>query len=255
MPYVIGFVIALFIALTGVGAGTLTVPILVLFLDVPAPIAVGIGLMFAAAVKAILVPAQIARRNVAWRTLGYMLLGGAPGVVVGALFLKHLVGAGSENTFNAILGAILVGTASWQLFYSFRPMQSHRNTRDRSPLLAWLMFPVGAEVGFSSAGAGALGSAALLSLTPLEPAQVVGTDILFGFTVSLIGSSAHWFSRAADPHLLLALITGGMAGAVTGTLLSAHVPRRPLRFALWLWLLVLGGQFLFNSYHVWAATR
>ncbi len=250
MPYIIGFVIALLIALTGVGAGTLTVPVLVLFLNVPAPIAVGIGLMFAAAVKAILVPAQIARRNVAWRTLGYMLLGGVPGVLAGALFLKHLVGAGSENTFNAILGVILVGTASWQIFYSFRPMQSDRKTRDRSPLLAWLMFPVGAEVGFSSAGAGALGSAALLSLTPLEPAQVVGTDILFGFTVSLIGSSAHWFSLVTDPGLFLQLITGGIVGATCGILLSARVPRRPLRFALWLWLLILGGQFLFNSYHV-----
>ena len=60
------------------------------------------------------------------------------------------------------------------------------------------MFPVGAEVGFSSAGAGALGSAALLSLTPLLPAQVVGTDIAFGFVVSLIGSGAHWFSHATD---------------------------------------------------------
>jgi hypothetical protein len=46
MQYVIGFVIALFIALTGVGAGTVTVPVLVLFLGVPAPVAVGIGLMF-----------------------------------------------------------------------------------------------------------------------------------------------------------------------------------------------------------------
>ena len=61
MQYVIGFFIALFIALTGVGAGTITVPVLVLFLGVPAPVAVGIGLMFSAAVKLILVPAQIAR--------------------------------------------------------------------------------------------------------------------------------------------------------------------------------------------------
>ena len=98
MQYVIGFVIALFIALTGVGAGTITVPVLVLFLGVPAPVAVSIGLMFSAAVKLILVPAQIARRNVAWRTLGYMLLGGAPGVLVGSLFLQHLMTAGSENT-------------------------------------------------------------------------------------------------------------------------------------------------------------
>src|SRR6201986_3833959 len=104
------------------------------------------------------------------------------------------------------------------------------------------MFPVGAEVGFSSAGAGALGSAALLGLTPLEPAQVVGTDILFGFVVSLIGSGAHWFSRASDPQLLRRLIEGGVAGAVCGTLLSTRIPRRPLRFVLWIWLLILGGQ-------------
>jgi len=117
------------------------------------------------------------------------------------------------------------------------------------------MFPVGAEVGFSSAGAGALGSAALLSLTPLLPAQVVGTDIAFGFVVSLIGSGAHWFSHASNPELLLHLIAGGVFGAITGTLLTNRIPRRPLRLALWIWLMVLGGQFLFNSFQVWAAAR
>jgi uncharacterized membrane protein YfcA len=255
MQYFIGFVIALFIALTGVGAGTVTVPVLVLFLGVPAPEAVGIGLMFATAVKLILVPSQILRRNVAWRTLGFMLLGGVPGVLLGSLFLKHLVTTGSQNLLNALLGAILVSTASWQIFNALRPAKENRDTRDRSALLSWLMFPVGAEVGFSSAGAGALGSAALLSLTPLAPAQIVGTDVLFGFVVSLIGSGAHWFSRAANPQLLIALIAGGVFGAITGTVLSTRIPRRPLRFALWVWLLILGGQFIFNSFHVWAATR
>jgi uncharacterized protein len=253
MHYLIGFIIALFIALTGVGAGTLTVPVLVLFLKVPAPIAVGIGLTFSVAVKLILVPAQIIRRNVAWKTLGFMLLGGAPGVLLGSLFLRHLVTAGSQNLLNAILGAILVSTASWQILFSFRPMKQNPNARDRSLWLPWLMFPVGAEVGFSSAGAGALGSAALLGLTQLLPAQVVGTDIAFGFLVSLIGSGAHWFSSVPDSQLLLQLIAGGVVGAIGGTILSTHIPRRPLRFALWVWLLILGGQFLFNSYQVWAS--
>jgi uncharacterized membrane protein YfcA len=255
MQYVIGFFIALFIALTGVGAGTVTVPVLVLFLGVPAPVAVGIGLMFATAVKLILVPAQIARKNVAWRTLGYMLLGGVPGVLVGSFFLKHLIDAGSANLLNAILGGILVTTAIWQIIFSFRHMKDNRDTRDRSPLLSWLMFPVGAEVGFSSAGAGALGSAALLSMTALAPAQVVGTDIAFGFVVSLVGSGAHWFTHASNTALLLHLIEGGVAGSVLGTIVSTRIPRRPLRLALWAWLLILGGQFLFNSYHVWAATN
>ena len=166
MHYLIGFLIALSIALTGVGAGTITVPVLVLFLHVPAPVAVGIGLTFSAAVKLILVPAQILRRNVAWRTLGFMLLGGAPGVLVGSLLLKHLITTGSQNLLNALLGAILITTASWQIFYFFRPVKQNREARDRSPLLSWLMFPVGAEVGFSSAGAGALGSAASVPCQP-----------------------------------------------------------------------------------------
>ena len=259
MQYLIGFLIALFIALTGVGAGTVTVPVLVLFLGVPAPVAVAIGLMFASAVKLVLVPAQIARRNVAWRTLGLMLLGGAPGVLIGSLFLKHLVTTGSQNLLNALLGAVLVTTAAWQIVFSFRPMNSNQAVPDKSRLLPWLMFPFGAEEGLSSAGAGALGSAALLSLTPLLPAQVVGTDIAFGFVVSLIGSGAHLFSNAmshaSDSELLMHLIAGGIGGAVAGTLLTNRIPRRPLRLALWIWLMVLGGQFLFNSIQVWAAAR
>jgi uncharacterized membrane protein YfcA len=254
MPYILGFLIALFIALTGVGAGTITVPTLVLFLGVPAAEAVGIGLMFSAAVKLILVPAQIARGNVAWKTLGYMLLGGAPGVLIGSLFLKHLITAGEQNLLNALLGAILVGTAGSQLIFTFRNAKRSEKAPDRSRWLPWLMLPVGAEVGFSSAGAGALGSAALLTLTPLSPAQVVGTDIAFGFLVSLIGSGAHWFSQGAGTELLVKLVAGGIFGAIAGTLLSVRVPRRPLRLALWIWLLILGGQFLITSYKAPAAT-
>jgi uncharacterized protein len=252
MQYMIGFGIALFIALTGVGAGTITVPVLILFLGVPAPEAVGIGLVFATSVKLILAPAQIARRNVAWRALGFMLLGGLPGVVLGSLFLKHLVTSNSQNVLNAVLGAILVLTSGWQLLFSFRPLRQNPRPPDRTRHLAWLMFPVGAEVGFSSAGAGALGSAALLSLTMLEPAQVVGTDIVFGFLISLVGSGLHLGALGASGGLLFHLIEGGVAGAIGGTMLSSRVPRRPLRLALCLWLLFLGGQFLFNSYQVWA---
>jgi uncharacterized membrane protein YfcA len=115
------------------------------------------------------------------------------------------------------------------------------------------MFGVGAEVGFSSAGAGALGSAALLSLTPLLPAQVVGTDIVFGFIVSLIGSGAHWFTHASNPELLKQLIAGGVVGAIAGTLLGTRIPRRPMRIALWVWLLILGCELMFKSYQAWAA--
>jgi uncharacterized protein len=252
VPYIIGFIIAMFIALTGVGAGTVTVPVLILFLGVPAAVAVGIGLMFSSAVKLIMVPSHIVRRNVHWRTLGFLLLGGAPGVIIGSLFLKHLAHVGSENLLHALLGLILVSIASWQLLFFFRPAKRNSGARDRGFLLSWLMLPVGAEVGFSSAGAGALGTTVLLTLTSLEPAQVVGTDITFGFVVSVIGSGMHWFSHASNTGLLLRLIVGGVVGAIAGTLLITRIPRRQLRFALWVVLLMLGGQLLFSGYHAWA---
>jgi hypothetical protein len=247
VEYLIGFVIAVFIALTGVGAGTITTPMLVLVLGVPVGIAVSVGLMFSAAVKLVLLPTQIWRKQVSWRTLGYMLIGGVPGVLAGSFLLHRFVNTGAKQLVNGTLGVVLVFTALWQIFFSFRPVKPERDTRDRARLLPWLMLPVGAEVGFSSAGAGALGSAALLALTPLAPAQVVGTDIAFGFLTSSLGSGAHWFGGAVNGPLLIHLVAGGLAGALLGTMLAGSVPKRPLRFALWVWLLVIGGIFLYHS--------
>ncbi len=248
MQYLIGFIIAVFIALTGVGAGTITTPLLILFLGIPTTVAVSTGLMFSAAVKLVLVPSQIARKQVNWRVLGRMLLGGIPGVLLGSLVLNHLASAGSKHIMNGLLGAVLVLTALYQIAFSFRrEPRNPRPKKDRSALMPLLMFPVGAEVGFSSAGAGALGTAALLSLTALEPAQVVGTDILFGFLLSLVGSGAHWFSHSTNPDLLLHLVAGGILGVVAGTLSSSYIPKRPLRFALWIWLLIIGTQFLYTN--------
>ena len=243
MEYLIGFIIAAFIALTGVGAGTITTPLLILFLGVPAPVAVATGLMFSTAVKLVLVPAQIARRQVSWRVLGLMLLGGIPGVLVGSLVLKRLDTHGPQLLLNSLLGAILVLTALWQIVFSFRPVQP--SSSKRSILLPSLMSPVGAEVGFSSAGAGALGTAALLGLTELTPAQVVGTDILFGFSLSLVGSGAHGFFHGTRSSLLLHLVVGGLVGVVLGTVVARWIPRRPLRFALWIWLLIIVCQFIY----------
>jgi len=247
MEYAIGFIIAVFIALTGVGAGTITTPLLILFLGVPASVAVSTGLMFSAAVKLVLVPSQIARKQVNWRVLGFMLLGGLPGVLLGSLVLKHLATHGPQMLLNALLGCVLVFTALWQIAFSFRAEPVGAARKDRSHLLPWLMFPVGAEVGFSSAGAGALGSAALLSLTPLLPATVVGTDILFGFVLSLVGSGAHGFFSGTPSALVKHLIIGGLFGVVVGTIAAKWIPKRPLRFALWVWLLIIGAQFIYTQ--------
>ena len=66
-------------------------------------------------------------------------------------------------------------------------LQSRFVHAERHGWLPLIGLGIGTEVGFSSAGAGALGSLALLNLTKLTPARVIGTDMLFGLILSLVG--------------------------------------------------------------------
>src|SRR5580692_10887485 len=156
MAYALGFVIAIAIGLTGVGAGTLTTPMLILALGVAPRIAVGTSLIFGAVVKIITSPVYMARRQVDWRTLLYMLAGGVPGVLIGVFILRGVDG----KFITGVIGATIVVVAMFNLF---RPSTEQR--RDKTKWLSLIALPIGTEVGFSSAGAGALGALSLLSLT------------------------------------------------------------------------------------------
>src|SRR5439155_540876 len=107
--------------------------------------------------------------------------------------------------------------------------------------------PIGAEVGFSSAGAGALGALCLMSLTTLIPAAVVGTDLAFGLVLSVIGGGIHAAMGDLNGPVLIKLLTGGIIGAVGGALLSSRLPSQKLRFVLCLMLVALGAQLTYNS--------
>ena len=123
----------------------------------------------------------------------------------------------------------------------FRPR--HESAARERPHLLWsLALPIGAEVGFSSAGAGALGSLLLLSFTRLTAAEVVGTDLCFGLGLSAVGSLIQVGQGNFDGLLLAKLVAGGLCGAFTGTLLAGRIAQRPLRFGLLLMLVVLGFQ-------------
>lgn len=249
MEILAGFLIALVIALTGVGAGTITAPVLILFLGVPASAAVGTALIYSAAVKIIVATAQIIRRNVNYRLLLYMLLGGIPGVVIGSLLFRSAAKAGHWAALYWVLGGIIVFSSSWHLYRHFFPARTGVSRRQRPRWIAAIMLPIGAEVGFSSSGAGALGTLALLSLTSLPAAQVVGTDVVFGLAVALVGSGIHIAGGSYSAPVLIKLLIGGVAGAFVGSGIAPRVPNRPLRFALSAWLLVIGVEICLKAAH------
>lgn len=233
MEVVVGFLIALAIGLTGVGAGVITTPVLILFLAMPAREAVGTALAFGAVVKLVAAPVFLWRRQVNAKVLGWMLAGGVPGVLIGTVLLQKL----HTNLMLAALGFVIIAAALINL-RRFDPA----TRKDRTKILPFLTLPIGAEVGFSSAGAGALGSLALMSLTSLEAAQVVGTDLFFGLILSLIGGGVQVSLGNFNAVVLAKLLAGGALGALAGANLASRIPARPFRVVLALWLATLGAR-------------
>lgn len=247
MEYLLGFAIATLIGLLGVGGGVITAPVLTLFFGVPPAESVGTALIFTAVVKLTAAPIYLFRRQVNFRILGLLLTGGLPGVLVGSYLLAQVHRAQQRGPVLGVLGATVVLTALVNLY---RLMRTRRElpARDHMQWLPWIALPIGAEVGFSSAGAGALGSIVLMTFTTLTTAQVVGTDVLFGLALSLAGGGISLGLGNYHAALALKLSLGGIAGAFAGANLLTILPSRPLRVALALWLVSLGGQLCWRAF-------
>jgi uncharacterized membrane protein YfcA len=241
----IGFFIALAIGLTGIGGGTLTAPVLVLFLGLAAGPAVGTALVFGAVVKLVAAPMYLLRSQVSYRALAYMLAGGVPGVVLGSILISRLNASSLSNVILAIVGLTVVSSATLNLLRLRKEREAP--ARDRSRILPWLALPIGMEVGFSSAGAGALGTLALLHFTTIAPVQVVGTDLLFGLFVAGIGGGLHLGLGGVDSAVLYKLIGGGIPGVLLGAHFASVVPARKLRVGLSMWLVYLGTHLLYRG--------
>lgn len=246
MEIILGFVIAFAIALTGVGAGSLTTPLLLMLTGISPAKGVGTALAFGFLVKCISTPVYLFRGQVNWRVLRYLCYGGIPGVALGSLLLNKLQHAARADIINVSLGIVIAVTAIFHLWRMFRT-RGEGATRDRASLLPYFAFLIGVEVGFSSAGAGALGSLLLLGMTTLPAAEVIGTDLCFGLAVAFVGSGFEISVGNYDPHMLLLISTGGVVGAVAGSMLTGKVAQRPLRIGLLLVLIALGAQLCYRG--------
>ena len=237
MAIFLGLIIGAAIGTTGVGGGVLTAPALILILGLHSAESVGTALIFSTLIKLNTVIAYLHRKRVDFPTLGYLILGGVPGAVLGAWFMERKQSAANNPAILAIVGGTIVVTACFSLVRTWlAPRAKVRLLKG----LALASFPIGAEVGFSSAGAGALGTVLLLSVTPLAPAVAVGTDLCFGMAVSAVGAAVHMAAGSWNGVVLLQLLAGGLLGSAAGARLADILPRGVLRAAVLVWALLLG---------------
>jgi len=252
MIFLIGFLIALAVGMTGIGGGSFTVPALVLVVGLTAGEAVGTAFVFAGVIRLIAAPFYLLGKHFNARYL-WLLLGGAiPGLLIGT-FALQLLGREAGNPIVVILLGILLAASST---ITFAPrVQNPGFARKNSHWLPWLALPIGIESGFSSAGAGALGTVLLLNYSEMTAPQVVGTDLVFGLVLATIGAAFHWKFGAINTLVLTQLIAGGAPGVLFGCALARVVPARRLKLVVAAVAIFAGVQLVWNGAHTLLAHR
>ena len=246
MLLVIGFVIAVAVGLTGIGGGSFTVPALILFVGLAPKTAVGTAFIFAGVLRLIVGPLYLWGKHVRGPYVWGLLKGAVPGLLIGTYLLRLL----SENETNAVLvialGVLLAASSSLTFV---RSLHNHEFARKNARWLPWFALPIGIESGFSSAGAGALGTVLLLNYSEMTPAEVVGTDLLFGLGLAAIGSIIHLGFGSVSSGTLLQLLAAGIPGVLLGFVLSRRTPAKSLKSAIALVAILAGMQL------VWTGSR
>ncbi|HZP32749.1 MAG TPA: sulfite exporter TauE/SafE family protein [Candidatus Acidoferrales bacterium] len=246
MFFVIGFVIALAVGLTGIGGGSFTVPALILFAGLAPKTAVGTAFIFAGVLRLIVGPLYLWGRQVRGAYVWNLLKGAAPGLLIGTFLLRLLTDTQTNAFLVIALGFLLAASSALTFIRSLHyPAFARKNAR----WLPWLALPIGIESGFSSAGAGALGTVLLLNYSEMSPAEVVGTDILFGLVLAAIGSAIHIGFGSVSFATLLQLLAAGVPGVLLGFILARRAPAPKLKSAIALIAILAGMQL------VWTGSR
>src|SRR4029077_4281982 len=250
MYSVIGFMIAMAVGTTGIGGGSFTVPALVLIAGLSSGEAVGTAFLFAGVLRLIAAPFYLAGKHIHARYLWLLLQGAVPGLLVGIWLLRLLSRDAGNPAVILILGVILAASSSVTFI---RRVQNPAFAGKNHRWLPWLALPIGVESGFSSAGAGALGTVLLLNYSEMTPAQVVGTDLLFGLVLAVLGSAFHWTFGSISMPILFELLLGGIPGVVLGCLLARSVPAGKLTPVVPLVAIFAGWQLVWTGSRTLAA--
>lgn len=250
MNVLIGFLIATAVGLTGIGGGSFTVPALVLLAGLTAGEAVGTAFLFAGVLRLIAAPFYLVGNQINSLYLWLLLLGAIPGLLLGTWALR-ILNRDAENPFVIVLLGVLLVASSSLTFV--KRVQNPGFVAKNHRWLPWLALPIGVESGFSSAGAGALGTVLLLNYSEMTPPQVVGTDLLFGLVLAVVGSAFYWSFGSINSSVLLRLLVGGIPGVIVGCLLARRVPPAKLKTAVALVAIFAGLQLVWSGSRTLAA--
>ena len=244
---IIGFIVGMCIAYSGVGAGALTTPLLVLFLGVGTDVAIGSDLLFALGTKAVAMIAHIQRRTVQGSVLWRLSLGGLPGAIIGVSISAHLHRVLDIHQLEMVLrwavGAALLVSAAFIIFNRRLAGDTTQTVLQKSlptGRIVAIGFFVGLTVSITSIGAGSLTLPLLLLVAPaIALRRLVGTDVAFAIVVLVPSLLGHLKIGDVNVRFAGLLLAGSVPGVFVGSFFVTRLPERWFRGALACVLLIV----------------
>jgi uncharacterized membrane protein YfcA len=241
-----GFLVGFLVGLTGMGGGAIMTPFLISVVGVGPVVAVGTDLIYSAATKIVGAWLHTRQGTVDLKLVKRLAVGSVPAglLAVAAIRLLPNAGVDADQVVRRALGAVLVLVALVMLGRMFVVREKKMSERwrleleGRGTIAAGAI--VGALVGFTSVGSGALLVPFLMWVFPLSPARVVGTDVFHAAILVTVTGLAHAHGGTVDWPLAVTLLAGSIPGVSVGTWMAPHAPVRILRAGLASLLLITG---------------
>ncbi|MBI2188408.1 MAG: sulfite exporter TauE/SafE family protein [Acidobacteria bacterium] len=244
-----GFAVGMLIGLTGIGGGALMTPFLILVLGTRPVVAVGTDLVYGAVTKLVGAYLHWRQGTVDVRLALRLAAASVPAGVLAVAALRLFPDAArADDAVKQVLGLVLVAVALLLLarlggaLPIALPERWRRTCQGGGTYAAGAL--VGALVGFTSVGSGSLLVPFLVSVFPLAPAQIVGTDVFHAAMLVTATGAAHAGRGTVDWPLAAALLVGSVPGVAVGSWMTTRLPSQAVRAGLAVLLLVAGANLM-----------
>ena len=250
-----GLLVGFVVGLTGIGGGALMTPILIVIFGIPPVVAVSTDLIYASVTKSGGVFAYARKQLIAWRVVILLLLGSIPGSLLTLNYLKGFADLSQiEHLMNLTLGFSLILTSiavfgrnrirEFALQQESKPWVS--SARKIRPYVTFVMgLVLGCLVTLSSVGAGALGTALLITLYPrMSMPIIVGTDLFHAVILTGVAGAGHYTMGSVDLALLGYLLIGSLPGVFVGSYLGAKLSPKVMQPIMGSVLFAIGLRFV-----------
>ncbi|WP_069807485.1 sulfite exporter TauE/SafE family protein [Vulcanisaeta thermophila] len=261
-----GVLVGFSLGLIGGGGSILAVPLFLYFVGLDtlpnaAHIAIGTTALAVGLNAYINSYMHLRRRNVAPRVGGLFAGVGLVGSLIGA-YLGHVTPGTDLLTYFAIVMIVL------GVYMAIRREASRAGTQDeinhmleairRCPRLtpytlakvSLFGFIVGLVSGYFGIGGGFLIVPSLMFSAGLCITRAIGTSLISVGTFGVASGAEYWFYGDVLIPIALLYVAGGVAGGYAGTSIAVRAPRRTLRIAYGIIIVLVGVYMLLRIYHL-----